>query len=70
MTVTLVLFDALYTIVKPRAPVFIQYATVFEPHLGKLNPDAIKYSFKTGENQSSSSFPRFDKPVLRNEKPV
>jgi len=58
MTISLVLFDALYTIVKPRAPIFIQYATVFEPHLGKLNPDAIKCSFKTGENQFFSSFPR------------
>ena len=50
MTISLVLFDALYTIVKPRAPIFIQYAAAFEPHLGKLSPDAIKYSFKTGEN--------------------
>jgi len=52
MTTRLVLFDALYTLVKPTAPVFIQYANVFEPHLGKLSPDAIKASFKTGENPS------------------
>lgn len=46
---SLVLFDALHTLVKPRAPVFLQYAHVFEPHLGKLSPDAIKSSFKIGE---------------------
>ena len=51
MTISLVLFDALHTLVKPRAPIFIQYAKVFEPHLGSLNPDAIKSSFKIGENQ-------------------
>jgi len=49
MTIRLVLFDALHTLVKPRAPVFIQYANVFEPHLGKLNPDSIKSSFKIGK---------------------
>jgi hypothetical protein len=49
MTIRLVLFDALHTLVAPRAPIFLQYANVFEPHLGKLNPDAIKSSFKIGE---------------------
>ena len=49
MTIRLVLFDAFNTLVTPRAPIFIQYASVFEPHLGKLNPDAIKSSFKIGE---------------------
>ena len=49
MTIRLVLFDALHTLVRPRAPVFVQYAAVFEPHLGKLSPDAIKSSFKSGE---------------------
>lgn len=49
ITVRLVLFDALHTLVKPRAPVFVQYADVFEPHLGILSPEAIKSSFKIGE---------------------
>ena len=51
MAIRLVLFDALHTLVTPRAPIFIQYANVFEPHLGKLNPDAIKSSFKIGKTQ-------------------
>jgi len=53
MTIRLVLFDALHTLVKPRAPIFLQYANVFEPHLGKLSPEAIKSSFKTGKLQIS-----------------
>ncbi|KAF9648579.1 HAD hydrolase subfamily IA REG-2-like protein, partial [Thelephora ganbajun] len=51
MMIKLVLFDALHTLVKPRAPIFLQYANVFEPHLGKLNPDAIKSSFKLALRQ-------------------
>lgn len=51
MTIRLVLFDALHTLVKPRAPIFLQYANVFEPHLGRLSPEAIKSSFKTGKFQ-------------------
>ena len=54
MTIRLVLFDALHTLVTPRAPIFIQYAHVFEPHLGELNPDAIKYSFKIGNTRLTS----------------
>jgi hypothetical protein len=49
MALKLVLFDALHTLVQPRAPVFLQYAQVFEPHLGRLSTDAIKRSFKSGK---------------------
>jgi hypothetical protein len=48
MGIRLVTFDALFTLIKPRAPIYVQYSRVFEPHLGLLKPDAIKASFKTG----------------------
>jgi hypothetical protein len=48
MGIRLVTFDALFTLIKPRAPIYVQYSRVFEPHLGLLEPDAIKASFKTG----------------------
>jgi hypothetical protein len=48
MGIRLVTFDALFTLIEPRAPIYVQYSRVFEPHLGLLEPDAIKASFKTG----------------------
>jgi hypothetical protein len=48
MRVKLVLFDALYTIVKPRAPIHVQYAQVFEPYLGTVDPTKVKTAFKIG----------------------
>jgi len=48
MRVKLVLFDALYTIVKPRVPIHVQYAQVFEPYLGKVDPMRVKAAFKIG----------------------
>jgi phosphoglycolate phosphatase-like HAD superfamily hydrolase len=50
MTIRLVTFDALYTLVKPRRPVHVQYAEVFEQHgLRRVDPDEVKRSFKQGE---------------------
>lgn len=56
MPIRLVTFDALLTLVRPRQPVYVQYAQIFEPYLGALAPDAIKRSFKSG--MSHSSIPR------------
>ena len=67
MTISLVLFDALHTLVKPRAPIFLQYANVFEPHLGKLNPDAIKSSFKTGKIRNISCLSLLGAICITNE---
>jgi len=46
MRIKLVLFDALYTIVKPRAPIHVQYAQVFKPYLGTVDPMRVKTAFK------------------------
>jgi hypothetical protein len=48
MRIKLVLFDALYTIVKPRAPIHVQYARVFKPYLGTVDPMRVKAAFKIG----------------------
>jgi hypothetical protein len=48
MPIRLVTFDALFTLVRPRQPIYVQYAQVFEPHLGVLEPSAIKREFKSG----------------------
>lgn len=58
MRVKLILFDALYTIVKPRAPIHIQYAQVFEPYLGTVDPMRVKAAFKVGARISHSRPPR------------
>ncbi|KAI0645440.1 HAD hydrolase subfamily IA REG-2-like protein [Trametes meyenii] len=51
MVIRLVTFDALHTLVKPRLPIYVQYAQTFEPYLGSLDPNAIKTSFKTALKQ-------------------
>ena len=48
MTIRLVTFDALHTIVTPRLPIYVQYSQTFEPYLGVLEPEALKKSFKIG----------------------
>jgi hypothetical protein len=65
MTIRLVLFDALHTLVQPRAPVFLQYANVFEPHLGKLSPDVIKSSFKSGKIGANPCYMNETYPLFR-----
>ncbi|KAH9929613.1 HAD hydrolase subfamily IA REG-2-like protein [Epithele typhae] len=47
MTIRLVTFDALHTLVAPRLPIHVQYSQTFEPYLGKLDPEALKHSFKS-----------------------
>ena len=46
--IRLVTFDALHTIVTPRIPVHQQYALVFQPYLGYIDPLRIKPAFKVG----------------------
>jgi hypothetical protein len=43
-----VTFDALYTLITPRKPIYVQYSEAFSPYLGPLPPDAIARSFKLG----------------------
>ncbi|KAL1755665.1 HAD-like domain-containing protein [Schizophyllum commune] len=45
--IRLVTFDALHTLITPRAPIHVQYSNTFAPYLGVLDPDALKRSFKT-----------------------
>lgn len=52
MRIKLVLFDAFDTIVTPRLPVHVQYASVFAPYF-TLDPAKIKPSFKKGSYLSS-----------------
>ncbi|KAF8210374.1 HAD hydrolase subfamily IA REG-2-like protein [Mycena galopus ATCC 62051] len=59
MKIRLVSFDLLHTLITPRYPIHVQYARVFEPYLGTLNPDAVK-----------NSFPFSALGQLRTEKPV
>lgn len=47
--IRLVLFDALHTIITPRLPIHIQYAQVFESHLGQLDPLRVREGFKRGK---------------------
>ena len=46
--VKLIPFDALYTLIKPRLPVYAQYSEAFTPFLGALDPAIVKRAFKTG----------------------
>jgi hypothetical protein len=46
--VTTVFFDALGTLITPRHPIHVQYAEVFEPYLGKLQPSRVQGAFKKG----------------------
>lgn len=48
MTIRLVTFDALYTLVKPRRPIHVQYAEVFEQYVGRVDAYKMKKSFKQG----------------------
>ncbi|EMD37729.1 hypothetical protein CERSUDRAFT_114362 [Gelatoporia subvermispora B] len=57
MAIRLVLFDALFTTVTPRLPVYVQYSQTFEPYLGRLDPTALKSSFKTALKQLQAEKP-------------
>ncbi|KAJ7901933.1 HAD-like domain-containing protein [Mycena olivaceomarginata] len=60
--IRLVSFDLLHTLITPRYPIHVQYARVFEPYLGTLDPDAIKDSLRIALSQLRS-----EKPVYGND---
>ena len=49
-----VTFDVLHTLLTPHKPFHLQYAEVFAPYLGSLDPAALKVSFKAGKFLSGS----------------
>ncbi|KAH7925951.1 HAD-superfamily hydrolase [Leucogyrophana mollusca] len=63
MTIRLVTFDALHTLLTPRLPIYVQYAQTFAPFLGVLDPDSLKQSFKVALKQVQN-----EKPVYRGER--
>ncbi|KAF9227240.1 HAD-superfamily hydrolase [Gyrodon lividus] len=59
MTIKLVTFDALHTLITPRRPIYTQYSEVFAPFLGVLNPAALQRSFKTTLKQVQRDKPAY-----------
>ncbi|KAI0029097.1 HAD-like protein [Vararia minispora EC-137] len=57
MPIRLVTFDALYTLLEPRAPVAVQYADLFRPYLGSLDPAAIRAAFKPAFKRAQITAP-------------
>ncbi|KAJ6625548.1 HAD-like domain-containing protein [Mycena sp. CBHHK59/15] len=57
MKIRLVTFDVLHTLITPRHPIHIQYSRAFEPHLGLLDPEALKRSFSTAFRQLQAEKP-------------
>lgn len=53
--IRLVLFDALYTLVRPRKPIAAQYAQVLSSHLGLVRRADVEKSFPTGQLNCSQS---------------
>ncbi|KAJ6499988.1 HAD hydrolase subfamily IA REG-2-like protein [Mycena vitilis] len=61
MRIRLASFDLLGTLIAPRYPIHVQYARVFEPYLGPLNPDALKRSFGIALRQLQAEKPVYGK---------
>ncbi|KIM40179.1 hypothetical protein M413DRAFT_73692 [Hebeloma cylindrosporum] len=61
--IKLVTFDALHTLITPRAPIYVQYSQVFTPYLGVLPPESIKRSFKEALKAVQKEHPSYDKGV-------
>ncbi|KAK0212758.1 HAD-like domain-containing protein [Desarmillaria ectypa] len=61
MSIRLVTFDALFTLINLREPVHVQYARAFKPYLGELDPDAVKSSFKIALAALQKERPAYDK---------
>ncbi|KAI0081274.1 HAD hydrolase subfamily IA REG-2-like protein [Panus rudis PR-1116 ss-1] len=59
MSVKLVTFDALHTLVTPRLPIYVQYSQTFEPYLGALDPTSLKSSFKSALKQVQIEKPAY-----------
>ncbi|KAG2150473.1 HAD-like domain-containing protein [Suillus clintonianus] len=62
MTIRLVTFDALHTLLTPRLPIYIQYSQTFAPYLGVLEPGLLRQSFKVALTQVQK-----DKPAYQGE---
>ncbi|KAG1802702.1 HAD-like domain-containing protein [Suillus plorans] len=59
MTIRLVTFDALHTLVTPRLPIYTQYSQTFAPYLGVLEPVLLKQSFKVALSQVQKENPTY-----------
>jgi len=59
MTIKLVTFDALHTLITPRRPIYVQYSDVFAPFLGVLSPAALQRSFKATLKQMQQDKPAY-----------
>ncbi|EGO00049.1 hypothetical protein SERLA73DRAFT_152177 [Serpula lacrymans var. lacrymans S7.3] len=57
MTIRLVTFDALHTLLTPRSPIYAQYSDTFAPYIGVLNPHSLKLSFKAALKHVQSTNP-------------
>ncbi len=60
MSIRLVTFDALFTLINLREPAHVQYARAFRPYLGELDPDAVKSSFKGALAALQKERPAYD----------
>lgn len=58
--IKIVFFDALFTIVRPRLPIEVQYAQEFAPYF-TANPGDIKTSFKTALKQVQVDHPAYSR---------
>lgn len=59
MTIRLVTFDALHTLVTPRLAIYTQYSQTFAPYLGVLEPRLLKQSFKVALTQVQKENPAY-----------
>ncbi|OJA18242.1 hypothetical protein AZE42_05170 [Rhizopogon vesiculosus] len=59
MTIRLVTFDALHTLITPRLPIYVQYSQTFAPYLGVLEPELLRQSFKVALKQVQKDKPAY-----------
>ncbi|KAH8119404.1 HAD-like protein [Phellopilus nigrolimitatus] len=52
-------FDALFTLLRPRQPIHVQYAHAFAPFFGPLAPDAVKAAFKKALRELQAARPAY-----------
>lgn len=57
-SIRLVTFDALFTLIYPREPIHIQYASAFKfrNRFGDLDPLNIEASFKVGTKSHAAAY--------------
>lgn len=59
MTIRLVTFDALHTLVTPRLPIYVQYSQIFAPYFGVLEPGLLRQSFEVALTQVQKKNPAY-----------